>query len=214
MDAKNELVEGEDALVRGAGIAAVVGGTLALAALVTVFVIEARSGGEMMGSTAATAAGWSSFLAACLLAVGLLGLAVRYTPVLSGAGRIALLVLGFATAVTVGAASTLALVVPDLVARMPQIVDDPPAAVPPTFILSGFVSGIAAVVVAVSLRRAGRGGAGTTLLLVGAVITMAPLPSRFFMLALAVGVLLLAPAQRRSTTDLPSARRSSMSTSA
>jgi hypothetical protein len=183
-----------DRFVRTTGRAAAVGGVLGLVAMVTVFVIEARAGGGMMSTSGATAAGWSSFMAACLLVVGLVGVAVRHAAVLSGAGRGALLVLTFATAVTVGATSTLALVVPDLLGRMPEIVSEPPAAVPPTFILSGVVSGIAAIVLAVALRRAGQRGLGTHLLLVGAVVTMVPLPSRFFMLSFAFAALLLLPA--------------------
>lgn len=187
---------GTSGFVRSAGLAAAAGGVLALAALVTVLVIETPTGDDMMSSPGATAAGWASFLAACLLAIGLLGVAVRYVGVLSAAGRSALLVLAFSTAVTVGATSTLALVVPHLLDQMPDLVNNPPAAVPPTFILSGLVSGICAIVLAVALRRAGLHRATTNLLIVGAVLTMVPLPSRFFMLAFAVGVLLLGPGVR------------------
>lgn len=191
-----------DDAVRVTGLAALAGGVLGLGALVTTFVIESRAGGmASVSSTGAALSGWSSFLSASLLSVGLLGLAVRYLSVLSRAGRRALLVLGFATAMTIGATSTLALVVPDLLDRMPEIVDDPPAAVPPTFILSGLVSGVCAIVLGVALRRAGVHGPGTTLLFVGAVLTMVPLPSRFFILAIAVGLLLLARDEAASTAS-------------
>lgn len=182
--------------VRATGLASILGGVLALGSLVTVFVIEANSSDNMMNSAAAVPAGWASFVAASLLAVGLLGVAVRYVGVLSGAGRAALLVLGFATAITIGATATLALVVPELLDRMPDIVENPPASVPPTFILSGLVSGIAAIALAVALRKAGERGIGTNLLFVGAVFTMVPLPSRFFMLAFAIGALLVVQSVR------------------
>lgn len=185
--------------VRGAGRAAIVGGALGLVAMVAVFVIEARAGGMgSISSVGAAAAGWTSFVAVSLLVVGLLGVAARYASVLSVAGRTALGVLGFATAVTVGTTATLALIVPTLLDRMPELVNDPPAAVPASFILSGLVSGIATLVLAVSLRRSGQRSMGTNLLFAGAVFTMVPLPSRFFMLAIAVGVLLLAPGGVRS----------------
>lgn len=187
---------GVNDFVRSAGLAAITGGVLGLAALVTVLVIETQAGDNMMSSPGATLAGWASFLAASLLAVGLLGVAVRYVGVLSTAGRSALLLLTFTTAITVGATSTLALVVPDLLDRMPDLVNNPPAAVPPTFILSGLASGICAVVLAVALRRAGLHRTATNLLILGAVLTMLPLPSRFFMLAIAVGVLLLGQSVR------------------
>lgn len=184
----------QDGLVVGAGRASVAGAVLGLGSLVTVLVGEVTKGTDFMYTTAAALAGWAGFLASALVVVGLLGVAVRYGSVLSGAGRVALLVLGFATAVTVGASSTLALVVPSIVDRLPEIMSDPPAAVPPTFIFSGLAMGICAIVLAVGLRRAGavsRGG--STLLIVAAVLTMVPLPSRFFLLAFALGVLALAP---------------------
>lgn len=182
--------------IRQSGWAATLGGVLATSSLVTVLVIEALATDGRMSATGATAAGWASFLAAAFLAVGLLGMAVRYVGILPTIGRAALLVLGFATAITVGAMSTLALVVPHMLDRMPDLVDNPPAAIPPTFIISGLISGICAIVLAVTLRRTGVRGTGTNLLFVGAVLTMVPLPSRFFMLSLAVGVLLLSPNAR------------------
>lgn len=185
-------MNGQDEFVKATGRAAVAGGVLGVASMVAVFVIEARSTDQMMTGSGATFAGWASFVAASLLAVGLLGVAVRFAGVLSTAGRVALGVLGFATAITVGAASTLALVVPTLVDRVPDLMTDPPAVIPATFIGSGLVSGIAALVLAGALRKAGHRGLGLTLLFAGAVVTIVPLPSRFFLLALAVGVLLLA----------------------
>lgn len=183
----------DDNLVRAAGMAALASGGLGLAALVSVLVGEATRGTDaFMGSATAELTGWATFVAAALLAVALLGVAVRYAGELASAGRTALLVLGFATAVTAGAMGTFALVVPALAERAPDLVSDPPAAVPATFIISGLVSGVCALVLAVGLRRAEAAPrAVTTLLIVGAVVSMVPLPSRFFLLALAVGVLLL-----------------------
>lgn len=172
------------------------GGVLATIALITVLVIEALATDGRMSAAGATAAGWASFLAAAFLIVGLLGLTVRYVGILPTIGRTALLALGFATAITIGATSTLALVVPTLLGRMPDLVDNPPPAIPLTFIISGLISGICAIILAVSLRRAGVRGTGTNLLFLAAVLTMVPLPSRFFMLSIAVGVLLLTPRVR------------------
>lgn len=191
-----------DGLVVGAGRASLAGGVLGLASLVTVLVGEVTKGTAFMDTAAAGLAGWAGFLAASLMVVGLLGVAVRHAAVLSPTGRVALLLLGFATAVTVGASSTLALVVPSLVDRMPELVTDPPAAVPPTFIFSGLAMGTCAVVLSVGLRRSGaisRGVAG--LLIVAAVLTMVPLPSRFFLLAFALGVLTLAPQTARDKVE-------------
>ena len=192
----------QDGLVVGAGRAAVAGGVLGLASLVTVLVGEVTKGTGFMDTTAAALAGWAGFLAASLMVVGLLGVAARHAAALSATGRVALLVLGFATAVTVGASSTLALVVPSLVDRVPGLVTDPPAAVPPTFIISGLVMGICAVVLSVGLRRSGAISRGVArFLVVAAVLTMVPLPSRFFLLAFALGVLALAPQAARGKVE-------------
>ncbi|UMG91518.1 hypothetical protein [Nocardioides sp. TF02-7] len=138
-------------LVRSAGRAALGGGVLGLVSLVVVIAGETRDGSGFMSTTAAALAGWAGFVAAALLVVGLIGLAVRHAGVLPAAGRGALLLLGLATALTVGASSTLALVVPTLADRAPDLVEDPPTAVPPTFIFSGLVMG--------GLRDRARGGA-------------------------------------------------------
>ena len=71
--------------------------------------------------------------------------------------------------------------------------------------------GICTIVLAVGLRRAGVTSKGiTTLLLVGAVITMVPLPSRFFMLSFALGALALAPGELAAEEDVPVGRAAAL----
>lgn len=185
--------------VLGAGRASLVGGVLGLCSLVAVIAGEGAMGmDDFAGSGLAAAAGWAGFVAAALLVVGLVGLAVRHAAVLSGAGRAALGVLVFATALTVGAASTTALVVPTLAAQAPELIESPPTPVPPTFIFSGLVMGVATLVVFGSLRRVGLVSRGVGwLLATAAVVAMLPLPSRYFLLALAVGVVVMAKAPAR-----------------
>lgn len=185
-----------EGFIRTTGSAAVAGGVLAFASLVTVMAGEATMGDDFMGSPGAFAAGWGSFAGAALFSLGLIGFALTHLEVLSAAGRRAFGVLAVATAITTGAMATLALIVPHLAERMPDIVTDPPAAVPPTFIFSGLVSGVCAIVIAVGLRRSGQVSRTLTgLLIAGAIVTMVPLPSRYFLLSLAVGVLVLARSQ-------------------
>lgn len=185
--------------LRGTGHASVAGGALSLASLVAVFAGEAGQGADaFITSTLAKAAGFAGFFGACLLVVGLVGLAVRYAPILGSGARAALGVMAFATSVAAGSASTLALVVPWIADDMPEITMNPPAVVPPFFILSGLVMGVCGLVLAVALRRAAAApGWVTTLLMIGSVVTIAPLPSRYFLLAFAVGALVVV-APRRS----------------
>lgn len=182
----------EPASSSGAG-AALLAGLAGLAAFVIAVVGELTQGmDDFMRTDAAIVGGWLGFGSVCLLVVALAALAVEAAPALTAIGRTALQVLTFATAVTAGAAATLALVVPTLVDELPSLVNDPPAAVPMTFILGGLAMGISGIVVAVALRRAwpelGRGR--FVFLVVAAVVAMSPLPARSFLLGFALTAVL------------------------
>lgn len=196
--------DNRSALVGATRQAATGGGILAAASLVMVLGGEIAWGEDFMGSRLAVVAGWAGFAGACLLVLGLGGVFVEYAATLGRGGRFALLVLTAATTVMVGAASTLAVVVPTLVDRAPQIAQDPPTAVPATFVLSGLVMGVSGLLLAVSLRRAGLvSGRVTTLLALASVVTIVPLPSRFFLLAFAVAALLSVRATSVQRTGRP-----------
>ncbi len=193
--------------VRGAGLASLAGGVLGLASLAGVLGGEIAIGMDgFAGSGLAIAAGWAGFLASGLLVVGLLGMAVRHAGHLSAVGRIAYLVLGLATAMTVGAASTMALVVPTLADSAPELIENPPGAIPPTFIFSGLLMGVCGLIVMTGLRRVRVVSRGVGFLLgIGSVVAILPLPSRFFLLAFAVGVVALAPSGQDSARVGPAA---------
>jgi len=198
---ENHETSSADELSRTAGRAALIGGGLGLASLVAVLAGEITQGDDYMSTGAAELAGWAGFASASLLVVGLVGVGARYGALLGRAGQVALLVLAFAAAVVTGATSTLALVVPDLVDRVPELTTDPPTAVPATFILGGLVLGVSGLVLAASIRRAAIAPRwATTLLTVGAIVSIVPLPSRFFLVAVGIGCLLVV---RSATVAVP-----------
>lgn len=169
--------------------AAMVAAGLATVSLVGVIVGEVVVGTDFMSSTAAQLLGWGGFAAACALVLGIAGLGDRLAAGVQQAWW-AVLLLG--TAATTGAAATLALVVPTLADRAPEIATDPPAAVPATFVISGLVMGVSGIALALRLRTdlPALPRAVFLLLVVGSVVAILPLPSRFFLLAAGVAVLL------------------------
>ncbi|WP_110180548.1 hypothetical protein [Nocardioides solisilvae] len=189
----------DDDLVRGAGQASLAGGLLGAASLVGVLVGETTQGADFMATGAAELAGWAGFASACLLLLGLVGLAVRHGTALGRGGRAALAVAVLAGSVVTASASTLALMVPDLAVRAPEVTTDPPVAVPASFILGGLVLGVAGLVLANRFRRAAVAPRwSTTLFSVASVVAILPLPSRYFLLALAVGAVLVATAREET----------------
>ena len=186
-----------DTIVTTARRAALAAALTGLAAGGLVIGGEITQGEDFMGSPFAVAGGWLGFVSPALIVVALIGLTVRWARQLSRTGGAALLVLAFATATTVGAAATLALVVPALADVAPDLAVSPPAVVPATFILSGLVMAVSGITLAVALRPHLTKGQ-FRLLVIGSLVGMLPLPSRSFLLAFALAALL-----RRDETSRP-----------
>lgn len=178
--------------LRWARAGALTSGVLATLSMVGVLAGEVLQGEDFMASAAAQGLGWAGFVAACALALAVAGLGLVLRNVLTPGMVRAWGVLVLATAATAGAAATLALVVPTLADQAPDLATEPPAAVPATFILSGLVMGVSGVVLGVALRRAVPALPRwvVNLFVVGSVVAILPLPSRFFLLALGVAAVL------------------------
>lgn len=197
----------------GAGVvpatraAAMAAGVLATVSMAGVLAGEITQGTDFMGSAAAQLLGWAGFAAACALVVGVAGIGAALAPALSRAMTRVWAVLLLATAATAGAAATLALVVPALADRAPEIANDPPAAVPATFILSGLVMGVTGIVLGLGIRRAVPGLPRwvVNLLVVGSVVAIVPLPSRYFLFAFGVAAVLAHVGEAGSSEVAPRA---------
>lgn len=176
-------------------IAGLLAGATGLVSLVLVLGTETTSGEDMTSGSPGMLllAGSLTFASAALLVVAVMGLASGWGGSVSRAGAIVLGVMGLAAAASAAAASTVALVVPVLVARMPDLVENPPAAIPALFLVSGAVLGLSGLVTAFLWRS--QVSRSRFLLLVGAsIVCLVPLPSRSFLLGFAFAALLATPA--------------------
>jgi hypothetical protein len=180
------------AIIRWARSAALTAGILATLSMVGVLLGEVALGEDFMGSTSAQLLGWGSFAASAALVLGIAGIGAASGRVLSPAMTGAWAVLMLGTVAAAGGAATLALVVPTLAERLPELATNPPASVPATFILSGLVMGVAGVVLGLGLRRAvpELPRWTVTVFVVGSVVAIVPLPSRYFLLAFGVAAVL------------------------
>lgn len=152
---------------------------------------EVAMGEDFVGSLLSVVAGWLGFASTCLLALGITGLLV-WPALTSGRGaRGSAWVMQFATTVMGGCAATLPLVVVGTHERFPELVNEPPVAVPATYILSGLTLAVAGIALAVALRRSGAVPTKlTTFLIAGSIVTAVPAPTRHFVVAFAVAALL------------------------
>jgi len=116
-----------------------------------------------------------------------------------GTGSFLIVLIG--AALSVGAAWSLAFVVPGLVDKAPTLVNDPPATIPIGYIVSYAILGLATLSVGIKLKRARIFSAPLSVaFIIGAVLCITPLPGRFFLLAFAAGRMLWIVTQSRRTS--------------
>jgi hypothetical protein len=176
----------------------------AVASVVFAIAAEVGSGGMTaeISRPLVIAAGACALVGSVLLLVSLIALYLStYDRASAGIPSFIALVIG--AGLSVGAAWSLAFVVPALVDRAPGLVNNPPASIPLGYIVSYAILGIAAVVFGVKLKRSGVfSTALSVLFIIGGVICITPLPGRFFLLAIATARMLWVldrePARSRS----------------
>lgn len=179
------------AMIDVTSVAASLGGLLSLAVIVTVLAGEAIHGADFLLTSIARLAGFAALAAVSLLVVGIVGVAIRFAPVLSATGRVAVIVVMLAASVTVAVEGTYALVLIDVVARIPEIVENPPAAIQAAFPAGRFALGLAGILLAWSLRRSRLvPTASWVFLLIASVVALVPMPSSYFLFAFALGTVL------------------------
>jgi hypothetical protein len=185
-------------LVRWSGPACVAAGVLAVATLV-LFAVVVGSGtiSEAATSPAFYAPTVAALGSTVLLLVGLVGLFVRQAGELGTLGLAGFLVGLVGTALAAGGQWTYVFVLPYLAERAPALADASSGSVVAGFMLSYLVMAAGWLLFAVaSLKTRVFPRWAVALLIVGAVVTLLPMPSRTLLLGVAVaclGVTLVRP---------------------
>lgn len=177
-------------------------GPAAVAALVLFFTALAVHGDDVgaisrggLGVTANALA----LLSLLLLLVGLARLAAR--PSL-GAGSVPVLLAGAGTVLAAGGAWTQLVLLPVLAVEAPQVADGGAGLLTAGYVVSFLLCGLGWLAVGLRLRGDAELSPGRVrLLLVGAVLLLAPLPTRWFLLAVAVSLLAAEPARAPQPAD-------------
>jgi hypothetical protein len=180
-------------------------GALAAAPLVMVLLVVAFTVGGAEGTTMATPAVVAANVAGLAAALGvLLGLVwahLRTHEALDGRGGLAMTVAFVGAGLVVGSAWSAVFVAPAMELAHPGLTDEPLSGVIAGYMISHVLLGIGVLGWAVVAGRAGViTSSATTVLVIGGIVCLAPLPGRFVVVA--VGLLLMALRDR-----VPVARR-------
>ncbi len=180
-----------DTLTKAGRFGAVASAPLGAASLAMMVAFEAT--GASMSSSLAIAAGVAGLAATVALLLGLVWLHHATSDRMAGRGAGAMVVALVGAALTVGAVWSLVFVAPSLDARHPGLIDVPFPGVVAGYIVSHALLGVGVLAWALVARRTGaipRGAA--TLMIIGGVLCVTPLPARY--LVVAVGLLVVARA--------------------
>lgn len=186
--------------IRTARPIAMASGPLAVASIVSEF----STGGspEAMASTTGVVAAVLALAAVVSLLIGLIALHARQADRLPGPGLTGFMLAIGGAVMTAGGVWSSVFVVPGLAEVAPDVLETGIPTVVGGFILSYTLLGFGALLYGIATLRAGVLTRGASILLiVGGVICLAPLPARYFLLAIAISLIarLLTPATTAPT---------------
>ncbi|MFA9431143.1 hypothetical protein [Egicoccus sp. AB-alg2] len=162
-------------------------GPLAVASLA--LVVAAEVAGPGMGSPVGVVAAVLGLLAATTLLMGMVGLHVRSVAVVEGRADRPFLLLLAGGALAAGGMWDLVFTVPVLTANAPELLQQQHPSVLAGYLISYGLLGLGALLWTLTLRRHGAiSRADGRWLLAGSVVCFTPLPTRFFLLAVAISV--------------------------
>ena len=177
--------------IRVGGVAALASALLAVLSLVLYLIVV---GGDRISEAATSAAFFlpsgAQLLAMVLLLVGLVALYVRQAEMFGPLGMTGFLLALLGTTLAAGASWSQVFVVPSLAEAAPSIADEGQGSVLAGFLLSFLLFGVGWILFGMAMLRTGLFPRwAVILLIVGAVISILPLPSRALILQIAVAYL-------------------------
>ena len=164
-------------------------GVLALVAFVAAIVVDGDDELVLATSELAIASSVAGLASLVLLIIGLFGVAIRVSSVRRGAGLVGWSIACVGTVLTAGGQWALLFVLPGLAGSAPDLAANGIGSVQAGYVVSFLVMAVGWLIVGITLLRADAPRLASWLVLVGAVFCVAPLPSRFFLLAVAVSLL-------------------------
>lgn len=177
-----------DRFIRTARPIAMASGVLVVASIVIEF-STVRSP-EDLASTAGVVAAVLAMAAVVSLLLGLIALHVRQADRLPGPGLTGFLVAIVGAVMTAGGVWSSVFVVPGLAEVAPDLLETGIPSVMGGFIFSYALLGFGALMYGIATLRAGVLSRGLSILLiVGGVICLAPLPARYFLIAIAISLI-------------------------
>lgn len=166
---------------------AVLAGPLALASIALEFTTAGSPQG--MASPVGLIAAVLAFLAVLGMLVGLIGLHTVQAQRSGTIGLTGLLVGGLGAVLTAGGVWTSIFVVPGLATAAPTVLETGLSTVLVGFVLSYGILGIGGLLTGIATLKAGVFSRSVAItMIVGGVLCLAPLPARYFMLAIAISI--------------------------
>lgn len=165
-------------------------GPLAIASVALVIASEVGSGGSieaMEGSATGLLGGVLGLLGAIALLIGLIAVYLHQHDRLSRLGDVGLFVALAGAAMSVGGVWSQVFVTPFLIAEAPELLEQSPGPVLAGYLISYTLLGVGALFFSIATLRGRAFPRWTSVVaIVGAVVCLAPLPSRYFVFAIAV----------------------------
>lgn len=175
-------------------------GPLAVASVALVIAAEVRSPGML--NAIGTAGAIAGLLAGVALVIGTVGLHLRHRDPAAGGGDLAFLVMLAGAVLAAGGMWDQVFTLPVLASNAPELLQEPHASVLAGFLLSYGILGAGALAWTISARRRGQlSKADARWLIAGSVVCFTPLPSRFFLLAIAISIVAARSTQPDTARD-------------